>query len=58
MPGGNPTIKSEPLDLATFLERKRKPLDLWLIQNNIVSEQALQNFLKTSEWSEIGRAHV
>lgn len=51
MPGGNPTIKSELLDLGTFLERKRKPLDVWLIQNNITSEQALQAFIKNSEWA-------
>jgi hypothetical protein len=51
MPGGNPTIKTERLDLESFLERKRKPLDSWLIQNNITSEQALQDFIKNSEWS-------
>lgn len=51
MPGGNPTIKTEPLDLGSFLQRKRKPLETWLIQNSITSEQALQNLLKNPEWS-------
>lgn len=50
MPGGNPTIKHEPLDLGSFLQRKRKPLETWLIQNEITSEVALQNFLKNPEW--------
>jgi hypothetical protein len=51
MPGGNPTIKIQSLDLGSFLQRKRKSLETWLIQNNITSEQALQNFLKNPEWS-------
>lgn len=51
MPGGNPTINFEPLDLGSFLQRKRKPLEAWLIHNNITTEQALQNFLKSPEWS-------
>lgn len=51
MPGGNPTIRKESLDLGSFLERKRKPLKVWMKQNGIISESALQHFLKNPEWS-------
>lgn len=51
MPSGNPTIKVQPLDLGSFLERKRKPLKKWLEQTGINSESSLKIFLQNSEWS-------
>ena len=51
MPGGNPTIIKTKLDLDSFLKRKNKPLQSWLSQSGISSEESLQSFLHKSEWA-------
>jgi len=51
MPGGKTTITQSLPDLHSFLVRKRRPLEQWLIDNNITSQTALEAFLKAGTWS-------
>lgn len=51
MPGGKTTITQTLPDLHSFLVRKRRPLEQWLIDNNITSQTALEAFLKAGTWS-------
>ena len=51
MPGGKTTITQSLPDLHSFLVRKRRPLEEWLIDNNITSQTALEAFLKAGTWS-------
>lgn len=46
MPGGNPTINETTLDLGGFLARRRIPIELWLLQKNIVTVEAFEAFMK------------
>lgn len=50
MPGGKTTITQNLPDLHSFLVRKRRPLEQWLIDNNITSQTALEAFLKDGTW--------
>ena len=50
MPGGKTTITQSLPDLHSFLVRKRRPLEQWLIDNNITSQTALEAFLKDGTW--------
>lgn len=50
MPGGKTTITQSLPDLHSFLLRKRRPLEQWLIDNNITSQTALEAFLKAGTW--------
>ena len=50
MPGGKTTITQSLPDLHSFLVRKRRPLEQWLIDNNITSQTALEAFLKAGTW--------
>lgn len=45
MPSGKPTVEQTPLDLGGFLARKRIPVELWLLQKNIVSIEAFKAFM-------------
>lgn len=51
MPGGNSTVTPTPLDLGSFLQRKRKTLHQWLKENGITTETALEAFLTDPIWS-------
>lgn len=51
MPGGKPTVTPTPLDLSSFLQRKRRPLNQWLESNSITSEKALEGLLADPTWS-------
>ena len=50
MPGGKSTITPSLPDLHSFLVRKRRPLEQWIIDNNITSQTALEAFLKDGTW--------
>ena len=50
MPGGKSTITPSLPDLHSFLLRKRRPLEQWIIDNNITSQAALEAFLKAGTW--------
>ena len=50
MPGGKSTITPSLPDLHSFLLRKRRPLEQWIIDNNITSQTALEAFLKAGTW--------
>ena len=50
MPGGKSTITRILPDLHSFLLRKRRPLEQWIIDNNITSQTALEAFLKAGTW--------
>ena len=50
MPGGNPTVKKSLLNLASFLARKRWPLDQWLLTKNITTLEALEALVSGGEW--------
>ena len=50
MPGGKSTITPSLPDLHSFLLRKRRPLEQWIIDNNITSQTALEAFLKDGTW--------
>ena len=50
MPGGKSTITPSLPDLHSFLVRKRRPLEQWIIDNNITSQTALEAFLKAGTW--------
>lgn len=50
MPGGKSTITQSLPDLHSFLVRKRRPLEQWIIDNNITSQTALEAFLKAGTW--------
>ena len=51
MPGGKPTVTLTPLDLSSFLTRKRIPLQQWLSSNGITTETALGGLLVDPTWS-------
>lgn len=46
MPGGKPTVSQTPTDLSSYLARKRIPIELWLLQKNLVSIEAFNAFMK------------
>jgi len=50
MPGGNPTISLIRPNLQSFLARKRKSPEQWLLDNGIITQTTLEAFLKAETW--------